>query len=149
MNQSSVSGQPETIRIGQLEIRYLQEANGACEASCFEMCVPPGSNVPPPHSHSEHEELIYALEGTLRCTVGGKVYDLTAGQVVGTPRGVVHAFGNPHATMARVLVFNTPGIDSQYFREVGVVVNAGGPPDRAKLMAIMNKFGLVPALPAS
>ncbi len=93
--------QPEIIRIGQLEIHCLQEAHGACEASCFEMCVPPGSNVPPPHSHSEHEELIYALEGTLRCTVGG------------------------------------------------AVVNAGGPPDRTKLMATMNEFGLVLAVPAT
>ncbi|MGH9867025.1 MAG: hypothetical protein ACREAA_02525 [Candidatus Polarisedimenticolia bacterium] len=43
----------------------------------------------------------------------------------------------------------TVGFESlaQYFREVGAVVNAGGPPDRAKLLAVMSRFRLVPAPP--
>jgi uncharacterized cupin superfamily protein len=31
----------------------------------FELTVPPASNVPPPHSHSNNEEIVYVLEGTL------------------------------------------------------------------------------------
>ena len=31
----------------------------------FELTVPPASNVPPPHSHSNSEEIVYVLEGTL------------------------------------------------------------------------------------
>jgi hypothetical protein len=31
--------------------------------------------------------------------------------------------------------------------DVGAVVNAGGPPDRAKLVAVMSSYGLVPAAP--
>jgi len=34
-----------------------------------------------------------------------------------------------------------------YFREVGSIINAGGPPDRAKLLSTMQSFGLVPAAP--
>ena len=64
-----------------------------------------------------------------------------------TPRGTVHAFSNPHAVVARALIVNTPDIGPEYFRSVAAIVNAGGPPDRAKLMATMQKFGLVPAAP--
>ena len=51
------------------------------------------------------------------------------------------------ATAARALVVNTPDIGAGYFREVAAVVNAGGPPDRARLAAVMQRFGLVPAAP--
>lgn len=137
----------EVIRIGQLEIRYLQEAGNGCQMGCFEMRVPPGSNVPPSHSHSANEELVYVIEGTLRYTVGGETRDLQAGDTMTTPRGVVHGFSNPHAVVARALVINTPDIGARYFREVGSIINAGGSPDRVKLLATMQSFGLVPAAP--
>jgi hypothetical protein len=44
-------------------------------------------------------------------------------------------------------VINTPDIGPQYFREVAAIVNAGGPPDRAKLTATMQRFGLLAAPP--
>jgi quercetin dioxygenase-like cupin family protein len=138
---------PETIRLGQLEIRYLQEAGAGCRMGAFEMRVPPGSNVPPPHSHSANEELVYVLEGTLRYTVGSETRDLKPGDSMATPCGVVHAFSNPHAVVARALVINTPDIGAQYFREVKGIIDAGGPPDKVRLAATMQKFGLVPAAP--
>jgi hypothetical protein len=65
-----------------------------------------------------------------------------------TPRGVVHGFSNPHSVMARALLVLTPDtIGSQYFRDVGAIVNAGGPPDRTRLKAVMQEYGLVPAAP--
>ena len=147
MNENHSPGAQEVICAGQLEIRYLQEAGNGCQMGCFEMRVPPGSNVPPPHSHSANEELVYVLEGMLRYTVGGETRDLQPGDSMATPRGVVHAFSNPHAVVARALVINTPDIGPQYFREVASIINAGGPPDRARLMATMQSFGLVPAAP--
>ena len=149
MNESTAPASPssEVIRIGQLEIRYLQESHDGAQVGCFEMQVPPGANVPPPHSHDASEELLYVLDGTLRCTVGGETRDLSRGDVIGTPRGVVHAFSNPHAVTARVLVMNSPGIDPDYFREVAAIAGAGGAPDRAKMVANMHRFGLRPAAP--
>jgi quercetin dioxygenase-like cupin family protein len=137
----------EVIRIGQLEIRYLQETGTGRQMGSFELSVPPGSNVPPAHSHT-NEEFIYVLEGTLRFTVGNDTRDLRPGESMTTPNGVAHAFSNPHTEMARALVINTPEIDAQYFREVAAIVNAGGPPDRAKLMATMKQFGLTPVAPS-
>ena len=144
MNATITPVAQEVIRVGQLEIRYLNESGDGCQMGCFEMRVPPGSNVPPPHSHSANEELVYVLEGTLRYTVANETRDLLPGDSMVTPRGVMHGFSNPHAAMARVLVINTPDIGSQYFREVAAIINVGGPPDRVRLAATMQRFGLVP-----
>jgi hypothetical protein len=35
----------------------------------------------------------------------------------------------------------------QYFRDVAAVVNASGPPNKAALVAVMGRYGLVPAAP--
>lgn len=72
----------EVIRIGALEIRYLQHAGERRELGCFEMTVPPRAMVPPPHSHAGHEELVYVLKGTLRYTVDGATRDLQAGDTM-------------------------------------------------------------------
>ena len=71
------------IEIGQLKIRYLVDgvASGAA-SGMFELTVPPGARVPPPHSHGGNEEIIYCLEGALRCSIGDEVRDIKAGQVV-------------------------------------------------------------------
>jgi hypothetical protein len=64
-----------------------------------------------------------------------------------TPKGVVHAFSNPFSQTARALIVNSPDIGAQYFKDVAAVIDAGGPPDRAALIAVMSRYGLVPAAP--
>jgi uncharacterized cupin superfamily protein len=54
------------IKIGQLGINYIVDGANTSSLGMFELTVPPGSNVPPPHSHSKSEECVYVLEGTLR-----------------------------------------------------------------------------------
>ena len=135
------------IRVGQLGINYIVDGSGSASIGLFELTVPPGSNVPPPHSHSNNEECVYVMSGTLRYTVGTETRDLTPGQSMSTPKGVVHAFSNPFAETARALVVQSPDIGAQYFKDVAVVVNAGGPPDKAALVSVMSKYGLVPAAP--
>ena len=51
-----------------------------------------------------------------------------------------------HLSEAQVRLL-TPDIGAQYFRDVAVVINAGGPPDKAKLVEVMSRYGLVPAAP--
>jgi quercetin dioxygenase-like cupin family protein len=114
----------------------------------FELTVPPGSNVPPPHSHSNNEELVYVLEGTLRYTVGSDTRDLSPGQSMHTPRGTVHAFSNPSGSAAaRALIVMSPDVGAQYFRDVAGVIRPGQAPDKAALVAVMTRYGLVPAAP--
>lgn len=135
------------IRVGQLGINYVVDGSNTGSIGMFELTVPPGSNVPPPHSHSHNEECVYVLAGTLRYTVGAETRDLAPGQSMSTPKGVVHGFSNPFTEVASALIVMSPDIGAQYFRDVGLVVNAGGPPDKAALLSVMSKYGLVPAAP--
>jgi len=41
------------------------------------------------------------------------------------------------------LIINTPDIGAGYFREMASIINADGPPDRARLVATMQRYGLV------
>ena len=138
---------PRIVSVGTLEIRYLVDGARTGGLGVFEMKVPAGARVPPPHSHTDNEECVYVLEGTLRYSVDGLTRDLTPGQWMSTPKGSVHAFDNPGAETARALVMLTPDIGEQYFHDVGAVVNAGGPPDRARLLDVMARYGLVAAAP--
>ena len=135
------------IHVGQLRIRYLVDGTQGGSLGMFELTVPPGSNVPPPHSHTNNEEIVYVLEGTLRYSVGAETRDLTPGQTMRTPKGSVHGFSNPFGSVARALITLAPDIGARYFEDVAAVVNAGGPPDKAALVAVMSRYGLMPAAP--
>lgn len=139
----------EVIRVGKLEIRYLRDGSERRETGAFELTIPPNANVPPPHSHTDNEELIYVLEGALQYSVDGKTRDLRAGESMFTPKGSVHSFSNPFETPAKALVVLSPDIGPGYFRDVAAAVNGGGPPDRAKLLQVMTAYGLKPAAPTS
>ena len=135
------------VSVGQLGIRYLIDGAATESMGVFELTVPPGSNVPPPHSHSNNEEIVYVLEGTLRYSVGPESRNLAPGQTMHTPRGVVHGLSNPFDVPARALIVLSPDIGLQYFKDVAAVVNKGGPPDKATLVSVMGRYGLVPAAP--
>jgi quercetin dioxygenase-like cupin family protein len=145
--------QPEAqapIRIGGLEIRYLVDGTVTGGGmGLFELTVAPGARVPPPHSHTANEEIVYVLEGRLRYSVDGEQRDLGPGDRMVTPPGSVHAFGNPHDETARALIILTPDIGAQYFRDIAAAAGAPGGPDPAKLAAIMTRYGLKLAPPKS
>ena len=132
----------EVIKAGQLEIRYLVDGSATAGLGVFELTVPPGAKVPPPHSHRDNEEFFYVVEGSVTYSVDGETRELKPGEWMSTPRGSVHGFSNGGSQTARALVVMTPDIGAQYFREVAAVVNAGGPPDRARLVEVMTRYGL-------
>ena len=135
------------VKVGKLEIRYLVDGAKSGGLGVFELTVPPGSIVPPPHSHTNNEECVYVLEGTLRYTVDKESRDLKPGDWMSTPRGAVHHFVNRTSETVRALIMLTPDIGEQYFVDVGAVANGGVPPDRARLLEVMTRYGLVPAAP--
>ena len=137
----------QVVKVGQMEIRYLVDGAQTGGLGLFEMKVPAGAHVPPPHSHTGNEECVYVLEGVLRYTVDDETRDLKPGDWMSTPRGSVHQFSNPGTETVRTLVVMTPDIGAQFFREVGALAGVGGPPDRTKLMEVMTRYGLVPAAP--
>ncbi len=139
----------EIIRVGQIEVKFLLEAadtNGA--VAIFEFVVPVGVKVPLPHSHKDYDETIYGVEGVLTFTVAGKSVDIGSGECCFIPRGAVHGFSNLKPTNAKALAIITPALlGPDFFKDAAAIVNAGGPPDIAKLKVVMAKHGLVPALP--
>ena len=137
------------VRIGQLGIRYILDGSATNSIGVFELTVPPGSNVPPPHSHSRNEECVYVLDGRLRYMVGSTSRDLGPGECMHTPKGTVHAFSNPFTSVARALIVQSPDIGEHYFREIASVVNASSPPDNVALVAVMARYGLTPAAPSA
>lgn len=113
----------EVVRIGQLEIHYLIDGANEGGLGVFEMKVPPGARVQPPHSHSNNEECVYVLEGVLRCSVDDETRELQPGDWMSTPRGSVHHFSNSGRETAR-----SRDHDAGYRR--GVLPRGGGRDER-------------------
>ena len=139
--------QSEPIRVGELKINYLIDGAVNGGMGVFEMTVPPESNVPPPHSHSQNDEFVYVLEGTLRYSVDSVTRDLRPGEGMFSPKGAVHQFSNPESVTTLVLIVMSPDIGAQYFRDVAAVVNVDAPLDRTRLVAVMSRYGLALAVP--
>jgi quercetin dioxygenase-like cupin family protein len=154
VNQIRLNPSEEILPVGPLTIRFLVAGDvSKGSAAVFELTVPGAEKLmAPAHSHIAYEETIYGLSGVLSFTVEGQRFDIGPGQLLCIPRGAVHRFDNFGDDAAKVLCLVTPAaLAPEYFREIGAVVNAaaGRPPDKAKMMEIMNRHGLKPALPAS
>jgi quercetin dioxygenase-like cupin family protein len=139
----------EIIQLGQIAIRFLLESKDTGgQLATFEFTVAAGAKVPMPHSHEHYDETIYGLEGVMTFTVNGQPKEIAAGETLFIPRGAVHGFNNLKSTNAKALAVVTPAlIGPEYFQEIAAILNAGGPPDVAKVKAVMAKHGLIPALP--
>jgi quercetin dioxygenase-like cupin family protein len=151
-NYVNVNPSDETIRLGPLAVRFLitgEDSGGS--VTVFEVSVPGAQRLAAPaHSHDHYEETVYGISGVLTWTVDGKQIDVGPGQALCIPRGAIHRFDNNGIQDAKVVCVVTPAaIGPQFFRESAEVIDAAGsgPPDQAKMMAIMNLHGLTPAAP--
>jgi quercetin dioxygenase-like cupin family protein len=139
----------QTIKAGQITIDFLLEAsdtNGS--AAMFEFTVPAGAKVPLPHYHEHFDETIYGLSGILTFTVDDKAIDIAPGETCFIPRGAAHGFDNIKQNDAKALAVITPALLGPiFFKEIAEIVNAGGPPDLAKIGLVMAKHGLIPVVP--
>ena len=138
------------IYAGPIEIRFLlQAAQTARTLTMFEFVVPAQARVPIAHSHEAFDETVYGLSGVLTWTLDDQPVRVGPGDVLFIPRGHVHQFVNLDAEDARQLSAITPGLlGPEYFQEIAEVVNAGGPPNVERIMEVMRRHGLRPALPA-
>jgi quercetin dioxygenase-like cupin family protein len=85
-----------TIKIGRDELALVE----------FEL--EPGFDGPDPHSHDDHVDSFYVLEGEPEFLVEGERLRLGAGSYVAAPLGVVHTFANPGPDRARLLNIHAP-----------------------------------------
>jgi quercetin dioxygenase-like cupin family protein len=148
-----VSPAEETIQLGPLAIRFLITGdNSSGSIAIFELSVPGGQRLQAPaHSHDHYEETIYGIEGVITFTVNGDPIDIGPGQALCIPRGAIHRFDNNTDRDVKALCVISPAaIGPEYFREMAEVglAAAGGPPDRERMIEIMVRHGLTPALPS-
>ena len=137
----------EIVQVGALELRFLLDGDDTDQRLVvFEFSVPPGARVPAPHYHEAVDEMVYGLAGSMTTTVAGQGRTLGAGDSCFIPRGVVHHHANLGTETATLLTVLTPAyIGPAYFRELGALLQAGGPPDPARVQEIMAKCGLIVA----
>jgi quercetin dioxygenase-like cupin family protein len=145
----ATAGNP-VIQAGPIEIRFLlQAAQTAGSLTMFEFVVPAQARVPVAHSHDAFDETVYGLSGVLTWKLDDQQVRVGPGDVLFIPRGHVHHFVNLDTQDARALSAITPGLlGPEYFHEIAEVVNAGGPPNVERIMEVMRRHGLRPALPA-
>ena len=135
----------DEVRIGSLRLKFLiDDAENGGKLTMFDMTVPEQAKVPAAHYHRDFEEVWYGLGGTLTVTLDGVAHRFNSGDALFVPRGAVHRFDNLDAGDARALVTLTPAVaGKRYFEDIAAVVNAGGPPDMAKVKAVMDRYGLI------
>jgi quercetin dioxygenase-like cupin family protein len=88
-----------TIKVGREEIAMIE----------FEL--EPGFEGPDPHSHDDHVDSFYVLDGEVAFLMDGETLRLGPDSFVAAPLGVEHAFSNPGPGRARVLNVHAPSVD--------------------------------------
>jgi quercetin dioxygenase-like cupin family protein len=138
----------DVIRCGPIEVRFrMESAQTAGSLTMFEFLVPTNTRVPVPHSHDAFDETLYGLSGVMTWTLDGRQVHVGPGDVLFIPRGHVHHFVNLDTQDVRQLSVITPGLlGPAYFQEIGAILNPGGPPNVEKIMEVMRRHGLRPAL---
>lgn len=162
MNQSQTQSQLKHVPAGTGRaycgpgdrITYL--ITGAETGGAFfmaEVSVVPGGG-PPPHVHSLEDESFYLQQGTLAAQVGDKTLNISAGDFVHMPRGVMHSFKNVGEDTAQLLIVATPAGLENYFAETFFPaadiadVPELGPAVIARAMKTAPKYGLELLIPA-
>ena len=97
---------------------YSVKACGSVTANAYtliEVHIEPGG-IMPSHRHAAFEEGIYVLDGSIRATLDGEVYEATAGSFLIIPWGLPHEIRNTNDSAARLLLLSVPGGVEQYYR---------------------------------
>lgn len=112
--EAIVLGQGEGERLeGNKRIATIKA--GRDELSLVEFELEPGFEGPEPHTHDDHVDSFYVLEGMPEFLVGDETLRLGVGSFVAAPIGLVHTFSNPGPERARLLNVHAPSSDFHEF----------------------------------
>src|SRR5262249_42772751 len=81
---------------------------GSEQLALIEFELEPGFEGPDPHSHDDHVDSFYVLEGEVDFLVGAEWLRLPAGSFVAAPIGVPPAFATRDRQHARLLNIHAP-----------------------------------------
>jgi quercetin dioxygenase-like cupin family protein len=96
----------ERLPRGERHHRVLVELP---ELEVFELRFGP-EIVVPPHSHADHADSFYILEGEAEFTLGDETHRAGPGAWVSAPRGTVHGFRNAGGGELRLLNIHAPNV---------------------------------------
>jgi quercetin dioxygenase-like cupin family protein len=99
------------------EIRLAAENTGG--AFCLLVDHPPAGWSLPAHRHLNEAETIYIVEGDFEMEVDGRRSQLTAGDTVHVPQGVIHSGANVGREPGRRVVLFSPAGLERFFMETG------------------------------
>ena len=142
-------GEGEKLSAFGIDIYFratVEKTNGLW--SMIEYHLPPSPLGPPPHYHKKMQEIFYVLEGELEFILAGKSINAPAGTLVAIAKNDVHTFKNSLDSMAKFLIWFSPGGFEQYFIDMEDLVKTESswpPSDMTKVFALMAKHDTFPA----
>ena len=98
----------EAVDNGIAQLNVLLEPGRAEGFAIFINNFPGMGGGPPAHHQNTYDEAFYVLTGEMEFCVDGQTARVSAGSMAFVPRGATHAFHNPSANPARMLVVTTP-----------------------------------------
>ena len=125
---ASGAGRPVPVPFHETTL-LLSERKTEGGVSIYEFVVAPESGGAPPHRHSNEDEYVYVLEGTLSLMLGEKIVDAGPGTLAALTRGTTHAFWNATDTPAKTLFFISSGGFERFFDAVAVSLREEPPED--------------------
>ena len=99
----------------------------------LEITTPPGVPGPPPHYHTDSDEMFHIFDGALELYCDGRWLRVEAGEGFTVPLGAVHTFRNPTDSDVRWLTGWNPLGFQEWFARYGV--DASSPDAAAKSLS--------------
>jgi mannose-6-phosphate isomerase-like protein (cupin superfamily) len=131
-----------TFRLGPIEIIVKEDGTGTRGKIAVAEFRGNRFRIPP-HTHTEHDENIYVLQGTLSVMLGGQTHAVPAGSSFTIPVDVPHSIANDSDEQVRFLNIIAPARYLAYFDEMAAA--AGDKlPEPAVMFKVMAKYGLQP-----
>ena len=99
------------------------------------------------HIHTNCEETVYAIEGSIAVVIDGEAIDLEPGQSAVVPRNQPHAIANRGDGEAKFLFIVTPGGIEGFFRKAGAAKLPDPQDEAARVRSIAKDHGVVLVAP--
>ena len=107
--------------------------------------MPPRSPGPGRHVHTNEDEGIYVVSGTLTVEVGDQRFEVGPECFVFLPRGVPHIFANLGDEEVRTVgLLNPPGLEAMFREQAEYFASLSGPPDHGVLLELSARYGVYP-----
>ncbi|CAN5903571.1 hypothetical protein BH23ACT10_BH23ACT10_12320 [soil metagenome] len=132
-------GEGSHLAMGPAEsLRFVVTADQVDDQVEFAIDVVGTNAGPPLHIHERHTEIVHVVEGRVYAQLGDDRVDLSPGDTLIVPPGVMHTMTNLHDTPARLVAVSTPGGVHAFLAEIAALPQ---PPDEQAMAEIGVRHG--------